>query len=262
MSTEGTPVSIPDAFSLAGRCALVTGGGRGIGREIALGLADAGADVAVVGRDADRLGEVARGIEARGRAGAALPADLTHTADIPAVVDATRERLGGLDILVNSAGVQITGPAEEVTEADWDATLDANLKALFFCSQAAGRHFRAQGHGKIINMGSTFALVGAPQFAAYCASKGGVLLLTRALAAEWAAHGINVNAIGPTAVRTEMNAYLLDDPDFLETFLPRLPAGRLAEPRDVVGAAVFLASAASNMVHGHQLTVDAGYTAV
>jgi NAD(P)-dependent dehydrogenase (short-subunit alcohol dehydrogenase family) len=262
MTNEPTPVPIPEALSLAGRRALVTGGGRGIGREIALGFAEAGADVAVVGRDAGRLAEVVGQIEVRGRTGVALPADLTRTAEIPAVVDAARERLGGLDILVNSAGVQITGPAEEVTEADWDATIDANLKALFFCSQAAGRHFLGQGHGKIINMGSTFALVGAPQFAAYCASKGGVLLLTRTLAAEWAARGVNVNAIGPTAVRTEMNAYLLEDPGFLESFLPAVPAGRLAEPRDIVGAAVFLASAAADMVHGHQLTVDGGYTAV
>lgn len=253
---------ISDALSLAGRRALVTGGGRGIGRAIAVGFAEAGADVAVVGRDADRLAEVVSEVDALGRTGVALPADLTRTADIPAVVDDARERLGGLDILVNCAGVQITGPAEEVTEADWDATLDSNLKALFFCCQAAGRHFLAQGHGKVINMGSTFALVGAREFAAYCASKGGVLLLTRTLAAEWAARGVNVNAIGPTAVRTEMNAYLLDDPQFLEGFLPALPAGRIAEPRDVVGAAVFLASAASDMVHGHQLMVDGAYTSV
>ena len=111
-------------------------------------------------------------------------------------------------------------------------------------------------------MGSTFALVGAREFAAYCASKGGVLLLTRTLAAEWAARGVNVNAIGPTAVRTEMNPYLLDDPQLLEGFLPTLPAGRIAEPRDIVGAAVFLASAASDMVHGHQLMVDGAYTSV
>jgi 2-dehydro-3-deoxy-D-gluconate 5-dehydrogenase len=196
MSSGPNPIPILDAMSLAGRRSLVTGGGRGIGREIALGFAESGADVAVVGRDADRLADVVRDIDGLGSAGVPLPADLSRTAEIPALVDAARERLGGLDILVNCAGIQITGPAEDVTEADWDATLDANLKALFFCCQAAGRHFLAQGRGKIINMGSTFALVGAREFTAYCASKGGVLLLTRALAAEWSARGVNVNAIG------------------------------------------------------------------
>jgi 2-deoxy-D-gluconate 3-dehydrogenase len=216
----------------------------------------------VVGRAPDALAGVVAQIEACGRSGVALTADLTCTAEIPAMVDAARERLGGLDILVNAAGVQITGPAEDVTEQDWDATQETNLKALFFCCQAAGREFLAQGHGKIINLASTFAVVGAPEFAAYCASKGGVLQLTRTLAAEWAARGVNVNAIGPTAVATEMNAYLLEDPAFLEAFMPRLPAGRLAQPRDVAAAAVYLAAPASDMVHGHHLMVDGGYTVI
>jgi NAD(P)-dependent dehydrogenase (short-subunit alcohol dehydrogenase family) len=254
MSTDHEP--------LEGFGALVTGGGRGIGREVAIAFAEAGADVAVVGRDADRLLSAVAQIEAKGRVGVALPADLTDTAGIAGVVATARERLGRLDVLVNAAGVQITGPAEDVTESDWDATLDGNLKQLFFCCQAAGRHFLAQGSGKIVNLGSTFAVVGAPQFAAYCASKGGVLQLTRTLAAEWAARGVNVNAIGPTAVRTEMNAYLLDDPGFLEGFLPQIPAGRLGDPRDVAQAAVFLASPAADMIHGHHLLVDGGYTAV
>jgi 2-deoxy-D-gluconate 3-dehydrogenase len=201
-------------------------------------------------------------IESHGRTALVLAADLTETEKIPALFQRAVETLGGLDILVNSAGVQITGPAEDVTEADWDATIDANLKATFFCAQAAGRHFLEQGHGKIINLGSTFAEVGAATFAAYCASKGGVLLLTRTLASEWAGRGVNVNAIGPTAVRTEMNTYLLEDPEFMSGFLPKLPAGRVATPQDVVGAAVFLACSASDMVHGIHLMVDGGFTAI
>jgi NAD(P)-dependent dehydrogenase (short-subunit alcohol dehydrogenase family) len=247
---------------LSGRAALVTGGGRGIGRAIATGLAEAGAAVAVVGRDTDPLDEVAAAIESAGGTGAGFEYDLTETAGIPDLFDRVAERLGGLDILVNCAGVQITGPALEVSEADWDATIDANLKALFFCCQAGGRRFVEQGHGKIINMGSTFAVAGMATFAAYCASKGGVLLLTRALAAEWAGKGVNVNAIGPTAVRTEMNAYLLDDPEFMKGFLPLIPAGRIPTPEDVANAAVFLASPASDMVHGDQLMVDGGYTVI
>jgi 2-deoxy-D-gluconate 3-dehydrogenase len=247
---------------LEGRRAIVTGGGRGIGRAIAVGLAAAGADVAVVGRSLDALESAAAEIEGGGRRGYAHAADLLEIAAIPAVVDRCRRELGGLDVLVNSAGVQLTGPSLEVTEADWDATLDSNLKTLFFCCQAAGKVFAEQGSGKIVNLGSTFSLVGFPGFAAYAASKGGVLQLTRTLAVEWSPLGINVNAIGPTAIRTEMNAYLLDDPGFLGAFLPRVPAGRIGQPADVVGAAVFLASAAADFVHGHLLLVDGGYTAV
>ena len=170
--------------------------------------------------------------------------------------------MAALDILVNSAGVQITGPSLEVTEEQWDETLDANLKSMFFSCQAAGRQFISQGHGKIINLASTFSFVGFPEFAAYCSSKGGVALLTKTLAAEWAPSGVNVNAIAPTAVRTEMNAYLLDDPGFLDFFVPKVPAGRVGDPSDVAGAAVFLAGSGSDFVHGHLLLVDGGYTAI
>jgi 2-deoxy-D-gluconate 3-dehydrogenase len=247
---------------LAGLKAIVTGGGRGIGRAIAVGLAQAGADVAVVGRSLDVLESAVGQIEGHGRRGFALTADLRDVAAVHDVFDRAPAELGGLDILVNSAGVQLTGPSLEVTEEDWDATLDSNLKSLFFCCQAAGRRYVEQGRGKIVNLGSTFSLVGFPGFAAYTASKGGVLQLTRTLAAEWSSLGINVNAIGPTAIRTEMNAYLLDDPDFLEAFLPRLPVGRIGLPSDVVGAAVFLSSSASDFVHGHLLMVDGGYTII
>jgi NAD(P)-dependent dehydrogenase (short-subunit alcohol dehydrogenase family) len=252
---------MPDPV-LSGRAAIVTGGGRGIGRAIAIALAEVGANVAVVGRGGDPLDDTVTAIEAIGVVGAAFEFDLTETAGIAPLFDRCAERLGGLDILVNCAGVQITGPAVEVTEADWDATIDANLKALFFCCQAGGKRFIEQGQGKIINMGSTFAAVGMGTFSTYCASKGGVLLLTRALAAEWAGKGVNVNAIGPTAVRTEMNAYLLDDPEFMKGFLPLIPAGRIPTAEDVANAAVFLASPAADMVHGDQLMVDGGFTVI
>jgi 2-deoxy-D-gluconate 3-dehydrogenase len=248
--------------ALEGRKAIVAGGGRGIGRAIALAFADEGADVAVIGRTGESLSAVAEEIEARGRQAVAEAQDLTRISEIPPLFDRLAEELGGLDILVNSAGVQITGPSVDVTEEQWDATLDANLKSMFFSCQAAGRRFIDQGRGKIINLASTFSFVGFPEFAAYCSSKGGVALLTKTLAAEWASSGVNVNAIAPTAVRTEMNAYLLDDPGFLASFLPKVPAGRVGDPSDVAGAAVFLAGEGSDFVHGHLLLVDGGYTAV
>jgi NAD(P)-dependent dehydrogenase (short-subunit alcohol dehydrogenase family) len=247
---------------LDGKIAVVTGGGRGIGRAIANGLAEAGADVAVIGRDADVLDSAVAEVGGHGRRGLSVQADLLELERIPGLFDRVRSELGGLDILVNAAGVQITGRSLDVSIEDWRRTIDSNLTTLFFCCQAAGRHFVEQGHGKIINMGSTFSLVAFPEFAAYCATKGAVHQLTRVLASEWSARGVNVNAIGPTAIRTEMNAYLLDDPGFLEFFTPKVPAGRVGQTNDVIGAAVFLASSASDFVHGHLLVVDGGYTIV
>ncbi len=248
--------------ALAGKKAIVTGGGRGIGAAIAVAFAEAGADVAVIGRTAELLEDTAAAVDELGQSAGVRVADLTDVDSIPGVFAELADELGGFDILVNSAGVQLTAPALDVSEQDWDATIDANLKALFFCCQAAGARFVEAGAGKIINLASTFSEVGFPGFAAYCASKGGVMQLTRTLALEWAPHGVNVNAIAPTAVRTEMNAYLLDDPGFLEAFLPLVPAGRVGQPNDITGSAVFLASTASDFVHGHLLYVDGGYTAV
>lgn len=248
--------------ALDGLKAIVAGGGRGIGRSISLAFANEGADIAVVGRDDESLSAVADEIEALGRRAVAASQDLKVVDEIPGLFERLSGQLGGIDILVNSAGVQITGPSLEVTEEQWDETLDANLKSMFFSCQAAGRQFISQGHGKIINLASTFSFVGFPEFAAYCSSKGGVALLTKTLAAEWAPSGVNVNAIAPTAVRTEMNAYLLDDPGFLDFFMPKVPAGRVGDPSDVAGAAVFLAGSGSDFVHGHLLLVDGGYTAI
>ena len=247
---------------LDNRRAIVTGGGTGIGRAIAVGLAAAGADVAVISRTRSTLEDAVAEIEATGRRGLAVTADLRELGEISSLFDGVCGELGGLDIVVNSAGVQLAGDSLEFSVDDWETTISTNLSSLFFCCQAAARHFVKQGHGKIVNIGSTFSLVGAAQFAAYCASKGGVLQLTRALAVEWSSLGINVNAIGPTAIRTKANAALLDDPEFMEFFLPKLPVGRVGEPSDVVGAAVFLSSSQSDFVHGHLLLVDGAYTVV
>jgi 2-deoxy-D-gluconate 3-dehydrogenase len=248
---------------LEGKVAVVTGGGKGIGRAIALAFAGAGADVAVVGRDEDALHEVAGGVRDAGRRGLVLASSITSPAALPALFDRVADELGPLDILVNNAGQQHTAPAEDLTEEQWDATMDCNLKALFFCAQEAGRRYLARGTGgRIINIASTYSLVAFPGFAAYCASKGGVLQLTRALATEWARHGINVNAIGPTAVYTDMMREMLDDPAFRESYLPRVPSGEFPQPEDVAAAALFLAGPGSRFIHGHQLMVDGGYTAM
>lgn len=245
---------------LDGRVAIVTGGGHGLGRAIALALADEGADVAVLGRGRAALDSTVEAVAQRGRRGLAATIDLHDVARIPVVFDAVEEELGPLDILVNSAGVQGDMPALDVSPEAYDEVMETNVKALFFACQAAGRRMVGRGAGKIINLGSAFSLVGAPNFSVYCGSKGAVLLLTKALAIEWSASGVNVNAIGPTAVRTDMMRPLLDDPGFAAGFMPKVPAGRLPEPEDIGRAAVFLASSDADMIHGHQLMVDCGFT--
>jgi NAD(P)-dependent dehydrogenase (short-subunit alcohol dehydrogenase family) len=245
---------------LTDRVALVTGGGRGLGRAIAIELAKEGARVAVVGRTRATLDETVDLIAATGGRAIAVAADLRDVAAIEAAFVEVETSLGELDVLVNCAGIQGDMPALHVSEDVYDDVAATNLKSLFFCCQSAGRRMVPRGRGKIINLGSTFSIVGAPNFSVYAATKGGVLQLTRSLAIEWASHGVNVNAIGPTAVRTDMMRPLLDDPEFAAAFMPKVPAARLPEPEDVARSAVFLASDDSAAVHGHLLMVDGGYT--
>ena len=167
-----------------------------------------------------------------------------------------------IDVLVNNAGTNIQQPAIDVTEESWDTVIDTNLKGAFFCAQEVGRHMLERGSGKIINMVSTFAQLGFHGRTSYAASKGGLLQVTRVLAVEWASKGVNVNAVGPTATHTLMNDALFATGEWRDDVLRRIPAGRFNEPEDVVGAVIFLASAASNMVHGHLLMVDGGWSAI
>jgi 2-deoxy-D-gluconate 3-dehydrogenase len=248
---------------LAGRTAIVTGGTRGIGRGIALALADAGADVAVVSQTGAGADAVIEELSARGVRATARTFDLGDTQAIPAVFEDIASEMGRLDVLVNNAGVQITGPAEQVTEEDWDRTCAINLKAPFFCAQALANHCLARGRrGKVVNITSNAAVVGFPDFSAYSASKGGLLQLTRALASEWAQHGINVNAVATVLVITEMTRHLLDDDAFKTRYLAGIPSGRFSTVEDVGAAVVYLSSPAADQIHGHQLMVDGGYTAI
>jgi 2-deoxy-D-gluconate 3-dehydrogenase len=248
-----------------GKIALVTGAGSGLGQAIAIGLAQAGADVALTelpGREAAAAQTVAA-ITAAGRRGNAWPLDVTQLPMIRDVVAQVRGHFGRIDLLVNNAGINVPRLALDVSEEDWDRVLDINLKGAFFVAQAVARECLVpQGGGKVINIASQNGVVGMHHRAAYCSSKAGLVNLTRVLAFEWAKYRINVNAVGPTFIDTPLTRPMFADPAFREEVLAHIPLGRLGKPEDVAGAVVYLASAAADMVTGHTLLVDGGWTAV
>lgn len=248
-------------FDLSGKVAVVTGGSRGIGRAAALALAEAGCNVVISARHSEGLEDVAHEITALGRRVLAVRADMTKVDDIYRMVDQTATVFGRVDILVNNAGINIPKPALEVTEEDWDRVSDTNLKGVFFCAQAVGRVMVGQNRGKIINIASQMAFVGYYKRAAYCASKGGVVQLTKALAIEWASHSINVNAVAPTFIETPLTAPMFADEAFREEVIRRIPMGRVGRPEDVTGAVLYLASESSDLVTGHTILVDGGWVA-
>jgi 2-deoxy-D-gluconate 3-dehydrogenase len=247
------------AFDLAGRVAAVTGANTGLGRAIAEALAAAGADVALIGRSDPA--ETLAAIEAMGRRAVWINADLGGKPDFGGIVARVVEDLGGLHVLVNNAGIIRRADAIDFTEADWDAVLDVNLKSVFFLSQAAARHMIPNGGGKIINIASMLSFQGGIRVPSYTASKSGIAGLTRLLANEWASQGINVNAIAPGYFATNNTAALQADPKRNAEILGRIPAARWGDPKDLGGAAVFLASGASNYVNGIILPVDGGWLA-
>ena len=249
-------------FDLSGKVALVTGAGRGLGRESAVALAEHGASVAVASRSTDELESVAEDVRGHGREASVHPLDIRSVPDIRRMVDEVIERHGRIDILVNNAGTNVQQDVLDVTEEAWDLVMSTNLKGAFFCAQTVGRHMVERGSGKIINMASTFANLGFFGRASYSASKGGVAQFTRVMAIEWSSKGVNVNAIGPTATLTKMNEQLFSDETYRQKVISRIPAGRYAEPADVAGAVVYLASPASDMVHGHLLLVDGAWSVI
>ena len=253
-------------LDLNGRVALVTGAARGIGKALAVGLAQAGADVAVSDLPAlhHKTQETALEITGMGSVGRGYDLDVLNLEDITGVTAKVVRDFGRLDILVNNAGIRIRKPALEVTERDWDAVIDTNLKGVFFCAQAAARHMIPQGGGRIINIASQLAIVARPDRAAYCASKGGVANLTKVLALEWARFGITVNAIGPGPTTTPglLEADTRPDEEVAEELAAHMPVGRRMEPEELVGATIYLASPSAGATTGHLLIVDGGWTAM
>ena len=251
---------ILDRFKLDGRTAIVTGTSRGLGQSIAVGLAEAGADVALVHRGEGA--QTQERIAALGRRSVTIRADLADRGSVARIVDATVEALGGIDILVNNAGIIRRAPLVEFTGKDWDDVIDVNLRSVFLLSQAVAKVMIGQGRGgKIVNVASMLSFQGGILVPSYTASKSAVLGLTRALANELAPHGINVNAIAPGYMETDNTRPLREDPVRSKAILERIPAGRWGTPEDLQGAAVFLASAASHYMHGYTIAVDGGWLA-
>jgi NAD(P)-dependent dehydrogenase (short-subunit alcohol dehydrogenase family) len=249
------------ALDLTGRIAVVVGATSGIGKAIALGLADAGADVVPTGRRVKLAKEAAAQIEARGRRSMAIATDVGDSDSLQALADATIKKFGKVDILVNAAGRTVRRPTLEVPDAEWNEIMDTNLTGMLRACRAFGGHMIERHYGRIINIGSLTSVVALYEVAAYGASKAGVAALTKSLAVEWAPHNVCVNAILPGVFRTALNEGLLDGTDRGRELLARTPMRRFGQPEEIAGAAVFLASDAASFVTGHLLAVDGGFLA-
>ena len=254
-------MAISSLFSLEGRVALVTGASRGIGKGIAVGFASAGANLALVARSESTLIEAQKEIQAIGVRAEIFPCDLSQTEGISDLVTTVSGSYGRIDILVNNAGTTHRDSAVDFPEERWDDVVKMNLKSVWLLSQQVGRSMVQRGSGKIINIASLLSFSGGIRTLAYAASKGGVAQLTKALANEWASKGVNVNAIAPGYIKTDMTSAILNDPVRVAEFMDRIPAGKFGTPDDMAGAAVFLASEAASYIHGHILTVDGGWMA-
>jgi NAD(P)-dependent dehydrogenase (short-subunit alcohol dehydrogenase family) len=251
-------------FDLTGKVALVTGGGRGIGRALATGLAQFGCDIAVVDINPRDQNKVVKAVEKEGRKCLFMAASVSDFQSINEAVEITLSRFRKIDILVNNAGVDIRKPALDFTEKEWDLIIDTNMKGAFLTTQAVGKFMTRKRQGKIINIASIMGLVGSPPFqeiVPYCASKGGVVQLTKSFALEWAKYNVHVNAIAPGPIKTNLMKPLLKDRKSYEAVLRMVPLGRFGNPGDLVGPTVFLASKASDYVTGHILFAEGGWLA-
>lgn len=250
-----------DLFDLTGKVAVVTGGAGGIGRALALGIAECGADVIIASRQLGHLERVAEEIRAKGRKALAVTVDVTQEQSVVDMVTHILEEFPRIDILVNAAGIAIRKPADSFPIDEWQKVMDINARGTFLCCQVVGRVMIKQHSGKIINVSSVRGRYGLPaDYAAYCASKGAVDTLTRTLACEWAKYNVLVNAVAPTIVETDLTRPALADPEYAKRMKSRIPIGRWAMPEDIVGPTVFFASKASDFVTGQILYIDGGVT--
>lgn len=247
-------------FNLDSKIVVVTGASKGIGEGISKELALAGAKVILCARNAEQLNELKNEIEKENGVACVFQLDVSSVNQINEVFKLIYDQFGRIDILINNAGLGYNHAAIDVKEADWDEIMNVNLKGLFFCSQQAGKYMIKNGYGRIINMSSQASLVAIKDHAVYCASKGGVNLLTKVLALEWAEKGITVNGIAPTFTYTTGTAERLDDPEYLASVLNRIPVGKVATIKDIVSAILYLTSTHSDMVTGSTLVIDGGWT--
>jgi gluconate 5-dehydrogenase len=255
-------MSAMELFNLKGRRALVTGSSQGIGYGLAEGLAKAGAEVVLNGRDAKKLDAAVARLKADGHRVYGMAFDVTDKADVARAIDKIESDIGAVDILINNAGMQFRTPLEDYPDEKFDELLRVNIKSVFLVGQAVARHMIARGKGKMINICSVQSELGRPSIAPYTATKGAVKMLTKGMCADWAKHGLQINAIGPGYFKTPLNQALVDNPEFSSWLEKRTPAGRWGNVDELVGAAIFLASNASSFVNGHVLYVDGGITSV
>jgi len=251
-------------FDLTGKVAIVTGASSGLGKQMATALAGAGANVAIFARRVEKLEETKKVLDALGSDTLALKCDVTSNEEIKSAVAAVKAHYGRIDILVNNAGVATISPSQDHSDEEWERVIDTNLNAVFYVAREVGRVMIEQNYGKIINIGSIHSRVAMPGagIAAYCASKGGVFMLTKELAVEWAPYNITVNAIGPSYFPSEMTGDVLGDPAFLAGVKAMCPMGRTGKPEELDGAVVYFASDASTFTTGQLLNVDGGWTAI
>jgi len=249
-----------DRFRIEGKVAVVTGGGRGLGRAMAVALGEAGADSVLVARRAEDLEHSVTAVAATGRRAVAVPGDVVDATTAPAAVKAALDAFGRVDILVNNAGLYDMQPLEQTADEDWERVLDVNLVGSFRFAKAVGPHLLEQGSGKVVNIASVLGTFGVGQATAYCTAKAGVMGFTRSLAVEWAPHGIQVNAIAPGLFNTDMSAGVFENRAFYDQLLTGIPRGVHGEPEDIAGTVVYLCSPASDHVVGQVVHVDGGAT--